>query len=917
MNQNNLYSKVWITYNQKWTLGNVQSIQDEYINVQIEQSDKIVPIHKNEIHYANEEKDTILDNLVILPHLNEPSLLHSIKKRYSLDKIYTFTGKVLIAVNPYKQVDLYNFEYPRGSPHVYEVADIAYRDLLQHKASQSILISGESGSGKTESTKYIMKYLSNISSGNVDIENRLLRTNPILESFGNASTVRNHNSSRFGKFIRLYFTNDGKLSHSAISTYLLEKCRLISQTDNERNFHIFYTILSNIKTKREFRYVKQPYSVTESLPNLETLRKLLCNFISKTELDELLKILVGILEIGNLDYSQSQFSNLTAILKIDSNILKESLWKKKIDVNGEQIIIDKDESQFIYTRDSLAKQMYSVLFNWLVEKLNEKDKDDTNMESIGILDIFGFEIFDDNYFEQLCINYTNETLQQQFNYYILEQEQLLYKQEGISWEPISFQNNMECVYLIDSKQSIFSLLNQECMLSSGTDGGFTTKCNQMFTTHSKYKDYLIDKDKYFGICHYAGTVKYNTFDMRDKNTNKLSKEIQNVLMNSGITILQTYKQEEKTTMSFSFITTSFQKQLKDLLRTTSTTTLQYIRCIKPNHDSNPNSIDNELLSNQLKYSGILEIIRISRLGYPVRIKYSEFEKQYYMLLCNSSIDEVMNLLDCSKMYQMGKTTLFLKQDVKEKLEALKCKILDKSCIRIQATYRGMYKWRKYKLYINSVIRIQSWAAMIYVRGIYREYIRSNRSTKIQALVRCYLHYSNYKKKVQLITTIQSYIRRFFDRKKYIIHRIERKALYIQIWWRMVRCIRLVRKDIASIIVLQSLYRRKLAIHVKARLYREQNSVVKVRNENNNLKQKLDEMKYKLKQQLDESRQEINDVQLKLKQNQEKNTEALDIYKYKVAQTNDTKIMLSNELLVQKQLYEKQIEALQQNKCVIQ
>ena len=909
-------SKIWLYHDNEWVYGRINKIHDTFVYVQLDKDNLLITINKNDIYYANREEDSLHDNLVSLPHLNEPSLLYSIQRRYHVDKIYTFTGKVLIAVNPYKQLNIYDFKYPKGSPHVFEVANIAYEDLLKNKIDQSILISGESGSGKTESTKYIMRYLSYISSGNMNIEDKVLETNPILESFGNASTIRNHNSSRFGKFIQLYFRRDGTMSHSKISTYLLEKCRLISQASNERNFHVFYTMLHNLDTNKLFHYVKQPYVITEGLPKLDKLRELLYNFIHIEEVNQVLKILVSILELGNLQFQDQSIQHISDLLKIDMSILKESLWNKKIETNGEVITMEKDNSQFIHTRDSLAKQMYSTLFNWLVNTLNQDNIDDVDLNSIGILDIFGFEIFEDNYFEQLCINYTNETLQQQFNYYILEQEQIQYKEEGIPWDPIPFKNNMECVYLIDSKQSLFSLLNQECMLSSGSDVGFTNKCNQQFKNHTKYNEYRIDKDKYFGIHHYAGTVKYSSLDMRDKNTNSVSKEIKLVLQKTGLSILHSFEDKEKKTLSYSFITSSFQKQLKDLLKTTSKTQLQYIRCIKPNHDNKPDTIEKDLLTNQLKYSGILEIIRISRLGYPIRIKYDDFKKQYYMLLWDKSIEDVMADLNKPASYKMGKTILFLKQEAKDRCESEKYRIRQLATNVIQTIYRCYTTYTCYHNVRDKAIRIQTFERMRNKHKRYIQYIYNARAIRIQQCYRCYRERNHYTSIIQSIVLIQSNIRCYLKRKAFLKVYLCIKVIKIQSLFRKYKYVSLFKKSIQNIVLCQCIYRRKLAIRIKKKLYRELNSLHVVQNENETLKQTLENMKIELKKQLEISKQEINEKDKILKQSRE-NEQILDLYKNKVNQTNDTKIMLSKELLRQREYYEKQMEEMQSNRCLLQ
>ena len=531
----------------------------------------------------NNAEDSEVENLINLPFLHEPAILYCLELRYYRSQIYTYTGPILIAVNPFKSVDLYTDQLlakyynsglfkaqgmsevgPPLPPHPYAIADNAYRLMMGAMQSsygssssavtdQSILISGESGAGKTESTKIVLRYLTTVASETLQfhahegtVMDKVLKSNPILEALGNAKTIRNDNSSRFGKFIELNFDKRGHLIGGFIRTYLLEKIRLTAQQANERCFHIFYQVGKggsaedktrwDISSMNDFHFANQGNSVNvERLDDkadyndmrvaLDTLRFL------PEEQRAMLDIIAGILHLGQIKFNPdkdgegselSKDTNSTKSLNCTMRLL--GLTEKDfVKTVTERTIVARNEkyqkkltaNQASDARDSIARIIYGKLFDWVVATINKeiKSADPAAIRAeIGVLDIFGFECLKENSFEQLCINYTNETLQQQFNQFVFKMEQEEYTSEGIEWSFVSFPDNQDCIDLIDlKKKSIFSTLDDECMLAGGTDEKFASRMIKELGEYDRFSVSAHQKTAgQFSINHYAGEVVYNT-----------------------------------------------------------------------------------------------------------------------------------------------------------------------------------------------------------------------------------------------------------------------------------------------------------------------------------------------------------------------------------------------------------------------
>ena len=614
------------------------------------------PINRNDI--------SSYDNLMNISHLNEPSLLEAIHLRYNKNQIYTYTGKILISINPFQNLNLYNEnlmeKYSKNNslpPHIYQLTYYSYKNLTKFKKNQSILISGESGAGKTYGTKEIMKYLAYLSKKSKDIAKKVIQANPILEAFGNAKTSRNDNSSRFGKFIKMQFDESYRLIGAKIETYLLEKSRVIS---NEINFHIFYDS-SSIKKA--------------------------CD-IMNIDYTPLLNTITAITHLKNIE-----LDHVPNLLSCDSNLFYNALNYRYITAGYESLKLELDSEQKINARNSFIMSLYSRLFKYVTKQIN-KCINNPGKYFIGILDIFGFESFLDNGFEQFCINYTNEKLQGQFNEYIFYLEQLEYEKEGISWENITYPDNKECLDVIE--KSVINLLDEECKIPKGTDKNFTEKLTKLKSPFiSSVKTCRYSK---FIISHYASNVTYNTRNFCNKNKDIISNEIQ-LCLNTIPIFSNTYKETSRIRSKTLII--QFKSQLKNLIKVIKSTTPHYIRCIKPNDDNIQSNFNRIRVNEQIKYSGILAAIKVSRAGYPIRFTYEEFYN-YYRIIPKK---QIFNLLS-ENCFCKGKTKIFLKNNAYQLLEDTKAQILLDKVLLIQKNVRCHLQWKKFQLILSSVLFIQ-------------------------------------------------------------------------------------------------------------------------------------------------------------------------------------------------------------------
>ncbi|TYJ19773.1 hypothetical protein E1A91_A09G215200v1 [Gossypium mustelinum] len=817
-----------------------------------------------------------VDDMTRLAYLHEPGVLQNLKCRYDINEIYTYTGNILIAVNPFRRLPhLYSshmMEQYKGaafgelSPHPFAVADASYRHMTNEGISQSILVSGESGAGKTESTKMLMRYLAYMG-GRVSkaeersVEQKVLESNPVLEAFGNAKTVRNNNSSRFGKFVEIQFDPRGQISGAAIRTYLLERSRVCQVSDPERNYHCFYMLCAappeevekyKLGNPRTFHYLNQSNcyeldGVDSCKEYLLTKRAMDVVGISQGEQDGIFRVVAAILHLGNIEFKKGQeidsaepkddksrFHLKTAaeLLMCNEKALEDSLCKRVMVTRDESITKSLDPVSAALSRDALAKIVYSKLFDWLVDKINVSISQDPESKSlIGVLDIYGFESFKTNSFEQFCINLTNEKLQQHFNQHVFKMEQEEYKKEEIDWSYIEFIDNQDILDLIEKKPGgIIALLDEACMFPRSTHETFAQKLYQTFKDNKRFSKPKLSRTD-FTICHYAGDVTYQTELFLDKNKDYVVSEHQALLNASECSFVSSLfppsPEESSKTTKFSSIGSSFKQQLQALLETLSATEPHYIRCVKPNNALKPGIFENQNVLQQLRCGGVMEAIRISCAGFPSRKSFREFVARFSLLAPEvlskrnnyTEVTASKKILEKSKLsgYQIGKTKVFLRAGQMAELDALRTEILGRSASLIQRKVRTYLCRKRFILLRLSAIQIQALCRGQVARHQYEEMRREAAALNIQKHLRKFLARKAYKnlyfsavsiqtgmrgmiarsellsrKQTRAATVIQSHCRRFLANRRYL--RLKKAAITTQCAWRA----RVARKELRKL-----------------------------------------------------------------------------------------------------------------------
>eukprot|EP00005_Dracoamoeba_jomungandri_P003003 CAMPEP_0174260130 /NCGR_PEP_ID=MMETSP0439-20130205/8860_1 /TAXON_ID=0 /ORGANISM="Stereomyxa ramosa, Strain Chinc5" /LENGTH=1002 /DNA_ID=CAMNT_0015344305 /DNA_START=46 /DNA_END=3054 /DNA_ORIENTATION=- len=624
-----------------------------------------------------------VDDLVLLEEFSNDSILDTLKSRYLANLIYTYIGEVLIAVNPYRMLPIYGndtiksysgryiFEEP---PHVYSIAEHSYHSLLTEGINQCIIISGESGSGKTETSKFIMKYIAAVTgdSGSVkNVKDQILQSNPVLEAFGNAKTVQNDNSSRFGKYFEIQFNYAGDPTGGRITNYLLEKSRVIGQAPNERNFHIFYQLFSSefkrelyLTTPEDFPYLNRNncytvQSIDDRRDFAETKHAMDTIGITKDEQLFLFRMVAAVLHLGTLEFTEDSNGKATVtnkeVLKVLADLLGQdprnievALTNRTLEAGGgggrgfvsgqsdDIYTVPLDKQKAIYSTNALARDLYSRMFDWLVQRINESICDTSSEFNIGVLDIYGFEIFETNSFEQLCINFVNEKLQQIFIDLTLKSEQEEYMAEGIEWEEVQYFNNKPCVDLIEGRGGIMSLLDEECVFPQGTDESFLSKLNrqcgnnQFFVTPQKSH---MGPSSTFAMEHYAGTVIYTVEGFLDKNKDTLFRDLKELLQQSEDPFIKAVFPPDvvQSRQRPPTAATQFKSQVTSLMATLRSCTPHYIRCIRPNRTKEPAKIEDDLTGAQVKYLGLLENVIVRRAGYAWRTTFVKFMHRFRIL----------------------------------------------------------------------------------------------------------------------------------------------------------------------------------------------------------------------------------------------------------------------------------------------
>ncbi|CAM0943743.1 unnamed protein product [Alopecurus aequalis] len=900
-------AKVWVEEKgEGWLEAEVVDAKDRAVVVLTSQRKKISVLPEKLLPRDTDEDlgGGHVDDMTKLTYLNEPGVLYNLKRRYALNEIYTYTGSILIAVNPFTRLphlySEYMMEQYKGvrlgelSPHVFAVADASYRQcraMVNDSRSQSILVSGESGAGKTETTKLIMRYLTYVGGRAVlddrSVEQQVLESNPLLEAFGNAKTVRNDNSSRFGKFVEIQFDKTGRISGAAIRTYLLERSRVVQITDPERNFHCFYQLCASGKDAElyklghasTFHYLNQSKTYELEGTNNEdeywkTKRAMDIVGISRSDQDAIFRTLAAILHLGNIEFSPGKETDSSKIkdstsdfhlqmtatlLMCDPDLLVSALCSRSIHTNEGIIIKALDCAAAAANRDTLAKTVYARLFDWLVENINKSIGQDVNSKAqIGVLDIYGFESFKHNSFEQFCINFANEKLQQHFNEHVFKMEQEEYKSEKINWSYIEFIDNQDMLDLIEKKPiGIIALLDEACMFPKSTHVSFATKMFKNLSSHPR-----LEKTKFsetdFTISHYAGKVTYQTDSFLEKNRDYIVAEHCNLLSSSRcplVSELFTSLPEESSRSSYKFssVASRFKQQLQALMETLSSTEPHYVRCVKPNSVNRPQLFENQSVLHQLRCGGVLEAVRISLAGYPTRRTYAEFVDRFGVLVPDvmlGSYDEkalTEAVLEKMKLgnFQLGRTKVFLRAGQIAILDAHRAEVLDNAARLIQGRFRTFMARREFVKTKEASISIQAYCRGCFARKMYTIRRETASAIILQKYVRRMLLQRNYQEACSAALLIQSCIRGFIARRYFSAIREQKAALVIQSFWRKRKVAMLFQQYKHATIVIQCAWRQKLARKELRKLRMTANEAGALREAKNKLEKKLDDLTLRL------------------------------------------------------------------------
>ncbi|XP_059495166.1 unconventional myosin-Vc-like isoform X4 [Stegostoma tigrinum] len=822
------------------------------------------------------------NDLTALSYLHEPAVLHNLKVRFVDSKlIYTYCGIILVAINPYKEIPIYGDAIIHAysgqnmgdmDPHIFAVSEEAYKQMARKNRNQSIIVSGESGAGKTVSARYAMRYFATVSksSSKACVEDKVLASNPITEAIGNAKTTRNDNSSRFGKYTEISFNNQYRIIGANMRTYLLEKSRVVFQAENERNYHIFYQLCASAD-RPEFKHLKLAPAENFSYVNMggntvidgindrtdfiETQKTFSLLGLNKDFQMDIFKVLAGILHLGNVEikavgddkssvkHDDNHLKVFSELLEIKLEKMAHGLCHRKIATTSDTVVKPMTKVQAINARDALAKHIYAHLFSCIVDHINKALQFTGKKHTfIGVLDIYGFETFDVNSFEQFCINYANEKLQQQFNLHVFKLEQDEYMKEDIPWALIEFNDNQPCIDLIEAKMGILELLDEECLLPQGTEENWLQKLQNNYLNKNPLFEKPRMSSKAFIILHFADKVQYECDGFLEKNRDTLYEELIDVLKKSKLSLLADFFQEnEPSTGSLranikvrparpgfkSFnkqhrttVGSKFRNSLHLLMETLNATTPHYVRCIKPNDLKLQFEYDSKRVVQQLRACGVLETIRISAQSYPSRWTYFEFFSRYRILMSQQDLalddkkqickEVLKHLIQDPNQYQFGKTKIFFRAGQVAYLEKLRADKLRAASVTIQKNLRCWIQRKKFlkmkraaiiiqqyvrgeraiRHVLNAATLKQSWGAVI-IQKHWRRFLLSRRyqlilmaTIRIQSFTRGWLARRTYEKMLQdqKALVIQKHVRAWLVRRRY--QSIRRFVLNIQLSFRV-------------------------------------------------------------------------------------------------------------------------------------
>ncbi|KAM8858318.1 unconventional myosin-Ib isoform 5-T5 [Synchiropus picturatus] len=787
-----------------------------------------------------EVKTSLLDNMigvgdmVLLEPLSEDSFLENLKKRFDHNEIYTYIGSVVISMNPYRSLPIYtpdkveeyrNRNFYELSPHIYALADEAYRSLRDQDKDQCILITGESGAGKTEASKLVMSYVAAVCGKGQEVnkvKEQLLQSNPVLEAFGNAKTVRNDNSSRFGKYMDIEFDFKGDPLGGVISNYLLEKSRVVKQPRGERNFHIFYQLLSGasditlkkLKLDRDFsryNYLSLDSAVVNGLDdaaNFRTVRNAMqiVGFM-EDEIQSVLELVAAVLKLGNIEFKpesrcngsdesrikdKNDLKEMCELLGTEQSVLERAFSYRTVEAKMEKVSTTLNVAQAYYARDALAKNLYSRLFSWLVTRINEsiKAQTQTRHKVMGVLDIYGFEIFEDNSFEQFIINYCNEKLQQIFIELTLHEEQEEYIREGIEWTNIEYFNNAIICDLIENNQNgILAMLDEECLRpGTVTDETFLDKLNTICADHQHFESRLSKNSKFltdhslphscFRIQHYAGKVLYRTEGFVDKNNDLLYRDLSQAMYKANHSLIkQLFPEGNPAKVNLKRPPTAgfqFKASVGTLMKNLQTKNPNYIRCIKPNDQKASHIFTESLVRHQVRYLGLMENVRVRRAGYAFRQAYEPCLERYKMLCkrtwphwrgpAREGVEVLMADLQVpSEEFSYGRSKIFIRnprtlffleerrrqclQDLATLIQKIyrgwKCRshflLLKQSQIVVAAWYRRYAQQKKYQRIKSATMVVQSYTRGWQARKLLRELKYQKRCEEAVTTISAFWH----------------------------------------------------------------------------------------------------------------------------------------------------------------------------------
>ncbi|KXG33241.1 myosin-17 isoform X2 [Sorghum bicolor] len=859
-------SHVWVEDKDlSWVDGEVFRIDGQNAHVRTTKG-KTVTANISDIHPKDTEAPPDgVDDMTRLSYLHEPGVLDNLAVRYAKNIIYTYTGNILIAINPFQRlpnlVDARTMEKYKGAnlgdldPHVFAIADVSYRQMINEGKSNSILVSGESGAGKTETTKLLMRYLAFLGgrsgTGERTVEQQVLESNPVLEAFGNAKTVRNNNSSRFGKFVEIQFDKSGKISGAAIRTYLLERSRVCQINSPERNYHCFYFLCAapsedlkkyKLGDPSSFHYLNQSAcikvdGINDAEEYLATRNAMDTVGITDQEQEAIFRVVAAVLHLGNINFAKGR--------EVDSSIIKDDKSRFHLNTAGELLMCDceKLENALInreintpegvitttvgpnsatISRDGLAKQIYSRLFDWLVNRINASiGQDPDSNKLIGVLDIYGFESFKTNSFEQLCINFTNEKLQQHFNQNVFKMEQEEYTREQINWSYIEFVDNQDVLDLIEKKPGgIIALLDEACMFPKSTHETLSQKLYEKFKNHKRFTKPKLSRTA-FTIQHYAGDVTYQSDQFLDKNKDYVVAEHQELLNASKCSFVSGLfppATEENTKSSKSSIATRFKVQLHELMETLSSTEPHYIRCIKPNSVLKPGIFENTNVLQQLRCSGVLEAIRISCAGYPTRKQFHDFLHRFRVLAPEILKEKNDEKVSCQKIldkmglqgYQIGITKVFLRAGQMAELDARRTEMRNNAARGVQSQFRTHVAREQFLVLRDASICLQSLVRARLACKQHELLRQQAAALRIQKNARWYFAWKTYYQLRLSAITLQAGLRAMAARNEFTFRKRNKASVHIQSQWRCHRDYSNYMKLRRAALTYQCAWRRRVA-----------------------------------------------------------------------------------------------------------